>query len=162
MKINRKILLMAGLVWIVASTSFGQGEDNIQKDRDRRKDDKAINTRQPTPTKIIEFIVGEWEAEDVYKGSQEVTNTDTLGTGDLIHFNREGQYTQYTGAEKLDSGSYRINEQHALLYLESADGSEPTTWKVNFSEDGRMYLRKRDDTAAAESFKYVYRRRTKY
>jgi hypothetical protein len=158
MKIKRNILAMAALTLMV-SVAFAQGEENYQKDKEGKN---AINTKKETPTKIIEFIVGEWEAEDVYKGNQEVGATDTLGTGAIIHFNREGKYTEYNGSEKLDSGSYRINESHALLYLESADGSEPTTWKVSFSEDGKMFLRKRDDTAVAESFKYVYRRRTKY
>ena len=158
MKIKRNILAIAALTLMV-SVAFAQGEENYQKDKESKN---AINTKKETPTKIIEFIVGEWEAEDVYKGSQEVGATDTLGVGAIIHFNREGKYTEYNGSEKLDSGSYRINESHALLYLESADGSEPTTWKVSFSEDGKMFLRKRDDTAVAESFKYVYRRRTKY
>jgi hypothetical protein len=157
MKIKQNILLVACFVLTVAMHASAQ-DDEYRKENDKN----AINTKKQTPTKIIEFIVGEWEAEDVYKGDQEVTNTDTLGTGSLLHFDREGKYTQYNGTEKLDSGSYRINESHALLYLESADGSEPTTWKVNFSDDGKMFLRKRDDTAVAESFKYVYRRRTRY
>jgi hypothetical protein len=158
-----KNILMIALVLLVALNATAQGEDNIQKDRDKaNRNNTNINTEKSTPTKIIEFIVGEWEAEDVYKGDQEVTHTDTLGAGAIIHFDREGKYTEYNGSEKLDSGSYRINESHALLYLESADGSAPTTWKVNFSDDGKMFLRKRDDSAAAESFKYVYRRRTKY
>ena len=156
MKIKR-ILIIAGLVSLVGFNVSAQ-DDSYQRDQDKN----AINTKKKTPTKIIEFIVGEWEAEDVYKGTQEVGSTDTLGTGAVIHFNREGQYTEYTGTEKLDSGSYRINEQHELLYLQGADGTQSRTYKVNFSEDGKMYLRKRDDTAAAESLKYVYRRRTKY
>ena len=157
MKINRNILLIAGLVVMSSMQVFAQEDDKYQK----QKDQDAINTKKKTPTKIIEFIVGEWEAEEVYQGKKEVSGTDTVAQVQLFEFNREGKYFQYTGNEKIDSGSYRLNEQDAILYLESAEYDAPTSgWRISFSEDGKMFLRKIDDTEHAESYKYVYRRKT--
>lgn len=157
MKINHYILLIAGLIAMSSVQIFAQEDNEYRKKRDKN----AINTKKETPTKIIEFIVGEWEAEEVYQGQKEVSETDTLAQDQLIEFDREGKYYRYAGNAKIDSGSYRINEQHNFLYLESSDHlAPPSGWRVSFSEDGKMFLRKIDDTEHAESFKYVYRRRT--
>ena len=147
--------MVAGLMALCSTQVFAQNDNTYRKQHDQN----AKNTKKETPTKIIEFIVGEWEAEEVYKGQKEVSDTDTLATDQIMAFDREGKYSISTGSGQIDSGSYRISEQHNILYLESAEHtSPPSEWRVTFSDDGKMFLRKRDE-ANMEDFKFVYRRK---
>jgi hypothetical protein len=134
--------------------TFAQADQDSRKARDKN----AINTNKKTPVKIIEFIVGDWTIDRVYKGSKDVSSTDAVKQ-ETLAFNREGKYARYSGTEKIDSGSYRVNEDHGLLYLDSETDGPPSEWKVSFTK-GTMSMRKKDDSEHAESFRYVYSRNT--
>ena len=56
---------------------------------------------------------------------------------------------------QIDSGSYRLNEEHGILYLESdQDDITPTEWKVTLDKK-KLTLAGRGQDAASR-YKYVY------
>jgi hypothetical protein len=122
----------------------------------RPKNDEAIPARQKPATKLIEYIVGTWKVNGVFKGSKDVSKTDTTTLGETIQFNREGRFLLQSANEKIDSGSYRLNEEHGILYLESISGGVPSEWNVWFRKDV-MTLQPRDKTASG-NLKFVYAR----
>jgi hypothetical protein len=123
------------------------------------KPEKNVNTAKQTPVKIIEYIPGTWVIEHVYRGKEEVSKTDTLAPNESFEFNREGRYTSFSGNEKIDSGAYRINEEHAILYLASeGDNEKPAEWDVWFGKDGTMTMKSRNTPNKGEDFSYVYKR----
>jgi hypothetical protein len=75
-----------------------------------------------TPDKAIESIVGKWQLEKVYAGSREITSNPNAESRSWIEFNEDGTYTSQ--GESNDRGSYRLNENHSVLYLESEQKSE--------------------------------------
>lgn len=150
MKRNLTILFIAA--WFCVVAVGGQAQ---QKGNDKKSRDNAINTNKKTPVQILDILPGSWKIQQVFKGDKEITQTNILGVSDMIDFDREGRYVRYSGNEKIDSGAYRVNEDHGLLYLESVNDGPPSEWKVSFNKT-KMTLRKRDDTEQVESFKYVY------
>jgi hypothetical protein len=145
-------------VFFLALFSFSALHLAAQEER-KNRDKNAINTRKKTPEKIIEHIVGTWEVEGIYKGNKDISNTDTVGVNSTIIFDREAKYISYSGNEQIDSGRYRLNENHSILYLESAAGQEPSEWKVSFNNNG-MTLQPKETYPHAESFRYLYTRKS--
>lgn len=129
------------------------------EDRRRRRRDEAINTKQESPVKIIEFIVGIWDIASVYKNDRNITGADTLVGFTRIRFNRENQYRTFRNGEEIDSGTFRLNENHSILYLESAFGGEPATWNVAFDGNLMSLVPGGTTSAFSKSFRYVYIRR---
>jgi hypothetical protein len=111
-----------------------------------------------TPNKAIETIVGKWRLQKVYAGSREITSNPNSENQSWIEFNEDGTYTQQS--EENDQGSYRLNENHSVLYLESSQKRESTsaTDARDLSEynvsirDGILTMQSRENT----STKYVY------
>src|SRR5688572_30231775 len=134
--------ILSTLLCLSSLILSAQDDNDYTNNRGNKKkqNDDAINTKQKTPVKIIEYIVGTWEVEGIYKDKKDISNTDTVGSNQIIEFDREGRYVSRSGNEKLDSGIYRLNENHSILYLESQTGEEPVEWKVSFSQDGDMTL----------------------
>ncbi|MBT1705905.1 hypothetical protein [Chryseosolibacter indicus] len=155
-----------GLLIIIAGNGFAQDSKergNTDKSNNRtagkpKNTDNRVNTDKKTPVKIIEYIPGTWTIEQVLRGKEDVTATDTLAQNQRLEFNREGRYLSYSGQEKIDSGSYRLNEQQAVLYLESEANDRPSEWNVWFDPAGTMTLKMRSGSVHGESFKYIYRR----
>src|SRR5688572_22767428 len=77
-----------------------------------------------TPDKAIETIVGKWKLQKVYAGSREINSNPNSENQSWIEFNEDGTFTQQS--EDSDKGSYRLNENHSVLYLESNDQKEST------------------------------------
>ena len=149
-----KGVLIVGLLYAVDISAVAQN-----KDQDNKTKSKPSNeTSRQTITKIIEYIPGVWEIERVYQGKKDITKTDSLAPSQSIEFNREGRYISHTGREQIDSGAYRINEQHAILYLASESNEKPSEWYVSFDKNGLMTMRMKDASKHGESFRYVYRR----
>jgi hypothetical protein len=149
MKRNIITVLVAGALSLVAADVLSQ-ED---------KTNSEVNTQQETPVKIIEYIPGTWVIQSVYRGKENVTATDTLAAIETIEFNREGRYMSYSGTEKLDSGAYRLNEQHGILYMASENNDDkPVEWKVSFAKDGTMTISMQNGSKQLENINYVYRR----
>lgn len=145
-------------IFFLAALSIATLSASAQEEQ-KKRDENAINTRKKTPEKIIEHIVGTWEVEGIYKGKKDISNTDTVGANQTITFDREAKYVSYSANERIDSGTYRLNENHSLLYLESSTGQEPSEWKVSFTNNG-MTLQPRETYPHAESFRYVYTRKS--
>jgi hypothetical protein len=153
------VSITAGSVFAQESKERGDTDYTNNRSQGEPKQDKNVNTAQQTPTKIIEYIPGTWVIEQVYKGKEDVTATDTLAKNESIEFNREGRYMSFLSSEKIDSGAYRINEDHAVLYLASeGDNEKPTAWSVWFDKDGKMTMRMKNDGNKEEPMSYVYRR----
>jgi hypothetical protein len=119
-------------------------------------EDKAINTKQKTPVKIIEYIVGTWKINDTNAEQENAATGRKLGQS--ITFTREAKYVTQSANEKLDSGRYRLNEDHAILYLESVHGGEPTEWNVSFRKNVMTLWPRETAEAHAQEHKYVYSR----
>jgi hypothetical protein len=146
-------------IFCLAVLGFSALQVTAQENERRKRDKNAINTNKKTPEKIIEHIVGTWEVEGIYKGNKDISDTDTVGANQTITFDRETKYVSYSGNEKIDSGMYRLNENHSILYLESAAGEEPSEWKISFTDNG-MTLQPKETYPHAESFRYFYTRRS--
>ena len=113
-------------------------------------------TAKDTKVKMIDRILGTWQIEKIYDGKKEIaTDAHTQG----FQFNIEGQYKSTVGAEVLDSGSYRINENNSLLYLENkrnvVPGKNPqqVTWKISFENNT---LTMQGQGPQAKRYKYVF------
>jgi hypothetical protein len=146
MKQNIIAILIAGVFTVAAGEVLSQ-------------DKPEVNTQQETPVKIIEYIPGTWVIQSVYRGKENVTTTDTLAAIETIEFNREGRYMSYSGTEKIDSGAYRLNEQHGILYMASENRDDkPVEWKVRFTKDGNMTITMKDSDKKLENINFVYRR----
>jgi predicted transcriptional regulator of viral defense system len=111
--------------------------------------------------KSIESIVGKWQLQKVYAGSREITSNPN-SEGSWIEFNEDGRYR--IQAEDSDEGSYRLNENHSILYLESEQRKETSSAVSlhNLTEynivmrDGTLTMQSRNSNAG--STKYVYAR----
>lgn len=77
------------------------------------------------PDKAIEVIVGKWQLQKVYAGSREINSNPNSEDRSWIEFNRDGSYNQQS--EGTDEGSYRLNENHSVLYLESTQKKETSS-----------------------------------
>jgi hypothetical protein len=131
--------------------------DKKRKDQATSKE-QQFNTEQKTPVKIIQFIPGSWTLDQVIRGGKDISEHDTVAQYQTLEFNREGRYVSYAGNEKIDSGAYRLNEDHAILYMASETDDKAHEWYVWFSEDGTMTLKHHDGVAHGEKFLYVYKR----
>jgi hypothetical protein len=162
MKKSVALLPLFGLCLALSVNTFAQDGDSNAESRGKRSKelDKAINSNKKTPVKIIEYIVGTWQVENVYKGDKDVSSTDTLATEQrTLEFNREGKYFAFSGTEKIDSGLYRLNEQQSRLYLESHANGNPVEWNVMFKKN-EMTLQNVQTSAKAEKLKYIYSRKS--
>ncbi|HEY9046949.1 MAG TPA: lipocalin family protein [Ohtaekwangia sp.] len=111
--------------------------------------------------KIIDLVVGTWQISQVYDGKKQITsNSDTLVQ--TIEFTREAKYITRNNSQKIDSGLFRINENHKILYLESknsADGeARPVEWGLSL-QNHILTLSGRG-SPHAERFKYIYTRKS--
>jgi hypothetical protein len=115
-----------------------------------------------TPDKAIEGIVGKWQLEKVYAGSREITSNPNAESRSWIEFNEDGTYTSQ--GESNDRGSYRLNENHSVLYLESEQKSETTsaipahrlTEYAITIKDGMLTMLPKNENSG--STKFVYQR----
>jgi hypothetical protein len=114
--------------------------------------------------KSIERIVGTWKIQKILSGKTEVAKNPT--SGQWIEFRGDGKYVN--NASSIDSGSYRLNENHSVLYLESqvhasSDKSNPkriVEWEITLDNDLlTMQQRGNEKTGKkshADKMKYVY------
>jgi hypothetical protein len=156
-------VLMVGFICTLSLGALAQerGDTDITNNRkkSKNKEQPQVNSQQATPTKFIEFLPGTWTVEQVLRGKEDITGNDTLNRNQRIEFNREGRFVSYSGNEQIDSGAYRLSEQHALLYLETEGNEEDDTeYNIWFEGNGKMILQPRNTDNNAEQFKYVYKR----
>ena len=113
------------------------------------------------PDKIIDKIVGVWKIQKITDGKEEVAKNPT--SGQWIEFRSDGTYLNQSTS--LDSGSYRINENSSIVYLESVvndDSSKKSTkmiteWTVAFANEGMiMQRRSTGKREHLDKMKYYY------
>ena len=106
---------------------------------------KAQDSKK-TPAKIIDKIVGAWKIQKITSGKEEVAKNPT--SGQWIEFRSDGTYLNHSTS--IDSGSYRVNENQSIVYLESVvnkNSSKNTTkqiteWTIAFADDGMIMQRR--------------------
>jgi len=113
------------------------------------------------PDKIIDKIVGVWKIQKITAGKEEVAKNPT--SGQWIEFRSDGTYLNQSTS--IDSGSYRINENSSIVYLESLVNNDPsknttkmvTEWTVAFANEGMiMQRRSTSKREHVDKMKYFY------
>lgn len=120
----------------------------------------AVAQKKDQPDKKFETIVGTWKVQKILSGKTEVARNPT--SGHWIEFTSEGKYIN--NATSLDSGSYRLNENHSTLYLESQNDTAAGTakiveWQISLKDNMLTMQQKEgenDKSAHADKMKYVY------
>ena len=104
--------------------------------------------------KLLGDFAGTWRIQNIYDGKKDITKNDSSAV-QWMEFTEDGRYRSQAGKQVLDSGSYRVNENHHSLYLQS-DGDKNNTaeWQVEF-KDNTMILSGKG-TPHAKGFTYVY------
>ena len=122
-------------------------------------------------TKFIERINGQWKLQRVVdverkaskKKGQSASNEQQGDQGavegnnamQMIEFEDDARYRVNNSTNAIDSGSYRLNEQHGILYMESdADDITPTEWAVAVKNNTLTLTGRGND--ATSRYKYVY------
>lgn len=152
-------IVLCGLALTVFSIGAMAQEDGKDKKAHSNKDEGNIPVNNETPTKNIEKVVGVWEVTGIFKGTKEITNTDTAGINRSFEFTRENKYISYSDNEQIDSGTYKLNEVQHSIYLESATGNEVAEYKIRFDNDTMTLQPAQNANANSERFKYVYTRK---
>jgi hypothetical protein len=130
--------------------------------------------------KFIEMIAGSWKLEKIVDAGKNNKETDNNVSGQtnsgknpsmekdkkndqsnnsmqMIEFHPNGRYKLNSSTTSLDSGSYRLNEQHAVLYMESdSDDITPSEWEITLV-DKQLTLAGRGESADSR-YKYVYKK----
>jgi hypothetical protein len=110
--------------------------------------------------KAIEDIIGKWQLQKVYAGSREITSNPN-SEGSWIEFNEDGTYRLQ--AEDSDQGSYRLNENHSVLYLES-EHRKDTSSAVSLQtlteysivmRDGTLTMQPKNENSGSTKFVYT-------
>lgn len=152
------------LLFAFALSAFAQNvmaQEDVKNNKDRSVKDKSdIPVNNETPTKNIEKVVGVWEVTGIYKGTKDITNTDTVGLNRTFEFTRENKFISYSDSEQIDSGYFKLNEVQNLIYLESAAGNEVTEYKIRFDNNTMTLQPAQSADAHAQRFRYVYTRKS--
>jgi len=115
----------------------------------------AVRSQGKKPIeKLFGDIAGTWRIQSIYDGKKDITKNDSSSV-QWMEFTEDGRYRNKTGNQVLDSGSYRVNENHHSLYLQSdRDKDNPAEWQLEF-KDNTMTLSGKG-TSQAKRFKYIY------
>jgi hypothetical protein len=148
------LMTLCSLTGVVAQVERGNTGDVADKN------DKDAPVNNPTPVKIIEKVVGTWEASGIFNGNKNVTDTDTVGLNRSFEFTRENKYLSYSDREQIDSGTYKLNEVQNILYLESAAGNEVVEYNVSFDDETMTLQPTQSSAANSQRFRYVYTRKS--
>jgi hypothetical protein len=121
----------------------------------------AFAQEKGAPDKKIETILGTWKVQKILSGKTEVAKNPT--SGQWIEFRADGTYVN--NAVSIDSGSYRLNENHSMLYLESqlhasaSNAAKIVEWTIALDENSltmQQKANKSDKNSHADKMKYVY------
>jgi hypothetical protein len=112
--------------------------------------------------KFVELIAGSWKLQKIVdeqnsKNQENVGKTPDNGQNgmEMLEFTVENRYKVNNSTNAIDSGSFRVNEQHGILYMESdQDDITPTEYKMTINGD-QLTLTGRDRDAK-NRYKYVY------
>lgn len=134
------------------------------------------NSKTTEYKKFIERIAGQWTLQQIVDAgkrdvSENQNQTNPARTNDVetnqannamqkIEFYDNARYRLNNATQAIDSGSYRLNEQHGILYLQSdiAD-TEPSEWKIEL-QNRKLTLTGRGQEADSR-YQYVYNKTRK-
>jgi len=134
---------------------------------------KAQDSSGKTAQKLLDMVVGTWTLDSSYNvgGKKDVKTIDQAshkneypGIGNNIEFTRDAKYIVrgQTSNAPSDSGFYRANEEHKLIYLQSSvHQGQPMEWHASI-KNGRLTLSKpaeHTDKKKQQAPTYVYQRR---
>ena len=92
------------------------------------------------------------KSDNQKKGTETVEGTNAM---QMIEFEDDARYRVNNSTNAIDSGSYRLNEQHGILYLESdSDDITPTEWAVSIRNNTLTLTGRGND--ATSRYRYVY------
>jgi hypothetical protein len=151
------IVLMGCALSVLSLSAMAQENEKDNKYSNKEKTDIPVNNE--TPTKNIEKVVGVWEASGIFKGTKDITDTDTVGLNRSFEFTRDNKYMSYSDNEQIDSGAFKLNEVQNTLYLESAGGNETAEYKIRFDNNTMTLQPAQSADANTQQFKYVYTRK---
>lgn len=153
-----KYCLIVLLSVVACGVSFAQTADDNPKNVDYKK--------------FIERIAGQWTLQQIVDVERESSSKTKKGkdpqkTNDVetdqatnamskIEFYDDARYRMNNSQQAIDSGSYRLNEQHGILYLESDNDQTPVEWKIQL-QGKRLSLTGRDGEATSR-YRYVYQK----
>jgi hypothetical protein len=154
-------VIVLGIAVSVFSVDAIAQEDGKDNKGYSNKDKSNIPVNNETPTKNIEKVVGVWEATGIFKGTKEITDTDTVGLNRSFEFTRDNKYVSYSDSEQIDSGAFKLNEVQNTLYLESFSGNqnEVAEFKIRFDNNTMTLQPAQSADAHAQRFRYVYTRK---
>ena len=156
-----KLSITIGLVFLVAG--LVSGPDKSAADFPKNEE----------TNKVIEMLAGSWKLQSIAdekrnqsttskRNKKSKTKAATAADTDMsrnamqmLEFDADGRYKVNNSTTAIDSGSYRINEQHSVLYMESdADDITPTEWDISVTKK-RLTMVGRSGDADAR-YKYMY------
>ena len=152
------VLLFSVALSAVGQNAMAQEDERNNPDRATRDKGQAP-VKNETPTKNIEKVVGVWEVTGIYKGTKNITNTDTVGLNRSFEFTRDNKFISYSDNEQIDSGYFKLNEVQNVIYLESAGGADVMEYKIRFDDDTMTLQAAESSDAHAQRFRYVYTRK---
>lgn len=157
----RKFHILFFSLALVAFVQNAMAQENEKNNKDKSaKDKRDIPVNNETPTKNIEKVVGTWEVTGIYKGTKNITDTDTVGLNRSFEFTRENKFISYSDSEQIDSGYFKLNEIQNVIYLESAGDNEVVEYKIRFDNNTMTLQPSESADAHAQRFKYVYTRKS--
>jgi hypothetical protein len=158
-----RVTIAVAIIFLSAGTLFAQDKTTADFPKNRET------------IKYIERIPGTWKLlriVDEEKNNKATANSKKNKSGDkenspttdidasrnamqMLEFNPDARYKVNNSTTAIDSGSYRINEQQGILYMESdADDISPTEWTVTVNKN-QLTLVGRDPNADSR-YKYIY------
>lgn len=146
-------------MWLMAfllASAWAKAQDKPQQ---------GVKNERKQVTKLIEAVVGTWQLKETIDKNKKngQSSKDTLGIG-WIEFKHDGKYRSGSNGtngsiQPIDSGSYRLNEQQGILYLEPVvDKSDishpPVEWAITVKKN--VMTLEGMGSAHAKRFRYVY------
>ena len=152
------LVLFSFICSLVTIDVAAQDDNDYSNNRDKKKRDQdAINTKQETPVKAVDFIVGVWDITSAQRGQRNFTEIEGMENRSIT-FGREKTYVIKDNNEQIDSGTFRMNEAHSVIYMESAQGTTEE-WNLTFRGDTMTMQPGHTTSATTDDVTYVYTRR---
>ncbi|HYF68328.1 MAG TPA: hypothetical protein VD884_09330 [Ohtaekwangia sp.] len=147
---------ITGVVLMIMIGFGGSLHAQTAKDQSKTADHK----------KFIEMIVGNWKLKSIEDAAQKKgdksgakkTRENQPDQGNnamqMIEFQPNGRYKMNSSTNAIDSGSYRLSEQHGILYLESDAAETPSEWTIAIKRN--VLTLNGGNQEADKRYKYVY------
>ena len=95
----------------------------------------AQSSSGKTAQKLFDMVVGTWKLDTAYNYGGKKMDRNASSPGDMksIEFTREAKYiVRNQSMQASDSGFYRANEDHKLIYLQSSiRQGQPSEWHAS-------------------------------